>query len=132
MENVLVIDVSDKELQQLHSDVRPEWPENGMHCQIPKCHSGHFNTLRQYMRHYKQTHVPNVVLFQCMCCNSKLNSKQLLKLHLKTRHNVLVNKLEGLLNSVEKVKIPNAKYIDPQGCKPPKAKVQKVRSDLNE
>ena len=114
---------ADHEFHYIDYDLRPEWPPEGMECDVAHCDSGMLTSIRNYRKHWARFHVPVLNVFKCSACpNVKKAERYKLGQHIRKTHQ------QGAATIIVS-REANGVYIPPGDVLP--RKVTKVVSEEN-
>lgn len=120
--DVLDVEVQDSEVHSLDVDLRQEFPEEGMSCQVPECGDGHYPLLATYRKHWRRSHVREILLFHCDSCSHREIEKRNMIHHNKKKH-------KRKSTFTQKTSI-NKAFVDPKGVLPPKKSYSKLLENM--
>lgn len=115
MEDVLDIEVAEKEMEFLDEEEGDEFPVEGMICPVPGCINGKhiFKKYNNYIAHFDRFHKKNIYIYSCPICKVKDAKKTEIVRHFKRNH--LSHSPPSLIGKLTE----NNKFIDPGNFKSP-------------
>ena len=73
----------------------------------------------QYMRHWRRHHTQLSSVFPCLACCTTFEAKPDLRDHLRRYHGFLSYRARSLTANLQRVHVPNNRFINPDGALPP-------------
>lgn len=120
--DVLEVEVRESDVLSLDRDLRQEFPDGGMKCQVPECGDKHYSSLASYRKHWRRSHVREILLFHCESCGHREIEKRNIIHHNQKKH-------KGKSTFTQKTSFNNS-FIDPKGVLPPKKPNAKLLENL--
>lgn len=81
-----VLEVEVKESEVLSLDLREEFPDGGMKCQVPGRGDKRYSFLASYQKHWRRSHVREILLFHCESCGHREIEKRNIIHHNNKKH----------------------------------------------
>lgn len=120
--DVLEVEVKESEVLSLDKDLREEFPDGGMKSQVPGCGDKRYSSLASHQKHWRRSHVREILLFHCESCGHREIEKRNIIHHNNKKH-------KGKTTFAQKTSFNNSQ-IDPKGVLPPKKPNAKLFENL--
>lgn len=129
MEDVLDIEVAEKEMEFLDEEEGDEFPEEGMICPVPGCTNGKhiFKKYNNYIAHFDRFHKRNIYIYTCPICKVKDAKKTEIVRHFKRSHPS--HSPPSIIGKLSE----NNKFVDPGNFKKPRKRIhheERARAQL--